>query len=338
MKTIKTMLLAVVTILSTAATAQTTITGGEYWLDGAIAGRQSLTPGTTIDMAALTPGLHTITLRVKDSNGLWSNQTTRIFYYEPPVTPATATTIAKREFWLDGQIASRQAIGDVPAVIGISTLSAGLHTLTMRVQDDLGLWSNQRTRIFYYEPPVTPATATTIVKREFWLDGLIANRQTIDDVPAVIGISTLSAGLHTLTMRVQDDLGLWSNQRTRIFYVAPQPETAVATLTRYLYYMDDDAAHSVSGEISDDSGLLVIDLTELELDEGDHTLTWRVGDSKGVWSKTYTETFTVVNTAIRGIPTDLRQQRWYDLTGRQLDGVPTRPGLYIVNGRKVVIK
>ena len=30
--------------------------------------------------------------------------------------------------------------------------------------------------------------------------------------------------------------------------------------------------------------------------------------------------------------------KWFDLSGRQLDGVPTAPGLYIVNGRKVIIK
>ena len=29
---------------------------------------------------------------------------------------------------------------------------------------------------------------------------------------------------------------------------------------------------------------------------------------------------------------------FYDLTGRQLNGVPTRPGIYISNGKKVVIK
>jgi hypothetical protein len=29
---------------------------------------------------------------------------------------------------------------------------------------------------------------------------------------------------------------------------------------------------------------------------------------------------------------------WYDLNGRRLFGKPTAKGLYIVNGRKVVIK
>ena len=29
---------------------------------------------------------------------------------------------------------------------------------------------------------------------------------------------------------------------------------------------------------------------------------------------------------------------WYDLSGRRLSGKPTRPGIYIENGRKLVIK
>ena len=29
---------------------------------------------------------------------------------------------------------------------------------------------------------------------------------------------------------------------------------------------------------------------------------------------------------------------WYDLNGRKLEGMPTRKGVYIINGRKVVVK
>lgn len=82
-KAIKGMLLAVVMFISTAAAAQTTIAGGEYWIDGAIGARQALSSGASIDISALQSGLHTLTVRVKDSNGLWSNQVARIFFVSP---------------------------------------------------------------------------------------------------------------------------------------------------------------------------------------------------------------------------------------------------------------
>jgi hypothetical protein len=44
-------------------------------------------------------------------------------------------------------------------------------------------------------------------------------------------------------------------------------------------------------------------------------------------------------TAITTIASDMRNDNvWYNLQGVKLNGVPTVPGIYIHNGRKVVIK
>ena len=403
MKAIKGMLLAVVMFISTAAAAQTTIAGGEYWIDGTIDARQALSSGASIDISALQSGLHTLTVRVKDSNGLWSNQVARIFFVSPPGR-TDAASVTACEYWLDGVKKPAYTTLNIQT-IDISSLTPGLHTIMVRVKDDLGIWSNQMSRIFFVSPPgrtdatsvtaceywldgvkkseyttlnsqvidisdlapglhkvlvrvkddlgiwsnqmsrtffVAPGAqtdATTITKREFWLDGDIVHRQTIDDTPAVIDISALDAGLHMMTMRVQDDKGIWSNQMARSFYVAPLP-APTATLARYMYWIDNDKEHAVTGDITDDSGQLVIDLEPLALEDGDHTLTWLVGDSKGAWSEKVIETFTVVTTGINNtrMPTNLRNDNWYDLSGRKLNGMPTRPGIYINNGRKIVVK
>ena len=403
MKAIKGMLLAVVMIFSTAAAAQTTIAGGEYWIDGAINARQALSSGASIDISALQPGLHTLTVRVKDSNGLWSNQVARIFFVSPTgridatsvtaceywidgvkkpeyttlniqtidisdLTPGLhkilvrvkdnlgiwsnqmariffvspsgrtdATSVTACEYWLDGVKKAEYKTLNTQ-VIDISDLTPGLHKVLIRVKDDLGIWSNQMSRTFFVSPGAQ-SDATTITKREFWLDGNIVHRQTIDDTPAVIDISALDAGLHMMTMRVQDNKGIWSNQMARSFYVAPLP-APTATLARYMYWIDNDKEHAVTGDITDDSGQLVIDLEPLALEDGDHTLTWLVGDSKGAWSEKVIETFTVVTTGINNtrMPTNLRNDNWYDLSGRKLNGMPTRPGIYINNGRKIVVK
>lgn len=282
----KTMLLVVVMIFSTSITAQ--ITGGEYWIDGDIAARKALSPGTTIDISSLSPGLHKLTVRVKDSKGLWSNQIARLFYVMPDAH-ADATSVAAAEYWIDN-VKQTTATTLNTQVIDISQLDDGLHKLMVRVKDNKGVWSNQMTRTFFVSS-AAHADATSITAREFWIDGKIADRQKIDDTPAVIDISSLPAGLHMLTMRVQDNNGVWSNQMARMFYVASTPEPSDATLVNYLYWIDGDKEHKVMGTI-DDSHSLTIDIGDLE--EGDHTFTWYVSDSKGRWSDPITEVFAVV--------------------------------------------
>lgn len=153
MKAIKGMLLAVVMFISTAA-AQTTIAGGEYWIDGAIGARQALSSGASIDISTLQPGLHTLTVRVKDSNGLWSNQVARIFFVSPPGrTDATNVTVC--EYWLDGVKKSEYTTLN-SQVIDISDLAPGLHKVLVRVKDDLGIWSNQMNRTFFVAQVLRP--------------------------------------------------------------------------------------------------------------------------------------------------------------------------------------
>ena len=332
MKHTRTMLLAVVMIFSTAATAQTTITGGEYWFDGAIDTRQTLTPGTSVDISMLPSGLHTLTMRIKDSNGLWSNQVARTFFIAPEAKedPSAVTTC---EYWLDNEKLSQYTTLNSQA-IDLGSLQPGLHKLMVRVKNNLGIWSNQMNRIFFIAPEAK-GNASAITSCEYWLDGQIESHQVQNFTPAVIDISSLDAGLHMLTMRIKDDKGVWSNPVARIFYVMQTP-AETATITRYLYWMDSDKEHSVTGKIEDESNSMVIDITNLEA--GDHTLHWSVADSRGVWSNIASETFTVYPAGIGSIHVKMQDGQWYDLHGRKLNGKPTRSGIYIVNGRKVLVK
>ena len=36
--------------------------------------------------------------------------------------------------------------------------------------------------------------------------------------------------------------------------------------------------------------------------------------------------------------TNITNGNWYDLNGRKLQGMPTKKGVYILNGKKVVVK
>ena len=48
----------------------------------------------------------------------------------------------------------------------------------------------------------------------------------------------------------------------------------------------------------------------------------------------FDETTKIKNTNLK----NLTNGNWYDLNGRKLDKMPTKKGVYIMNGRKVVVK
>lgn len=216
MNRLRSILLAVATVVCTTMMAQTpnAITQQLYWLDGDISSAQAVT--STVDISGLLPGLHSYSIRVKDSNGLWSSIVTKYFvipYYEP-----AATAIAQREYWIDGNVAARTALGESPAVISIGSLSSGLHSLSVRVKDDAGRWSSAVTKYFII-PSATESSSVAIARYMYWIDGNVANCVTGNVTGSAIGIdfSALSEGTHTLSWRVSDTKGAWGMVKTETF-------------------------------------------------------------------------------------------------------------------------
>ncbi|MBO4574989.1 MAG: T9SS type A sorting domain-containing protein [Bacteroidales bacterium] len=216
MNRLRSIMLAVATVVCTTMMAQTpnAITQQLYWLDGDISSAQAVT--STVDISGLLPGLHSYSIRVKDSNGLWSSIVTK--YFVIPYNEPTATAIAQREYWIDGNVAARTALGESPAVISIGSLSSGLHSLTVRVKDDAGRWSSAVTKYFII-PSATESSSVAIARYMYWIDGNVANCVTGNVTGSAIGIdfSALSEGTHTLSWRVSDTKGAWGMVKTETF-------------------------------------------------------------------------------------------------------------------------
>ncbi len=287
MSIIKYCIAALATVSCMVATAQGGIVEREFWLDNNIVQSQSVGASpTTLDISSLPAGLHWFTMRVKDGEGIWSPTVTKAFIIPNEIDNTTATIIQGGENWLDHNYAGRQSIGAAPVTLDISSLSAGLHWFTMRVKDDLGMWSPTLTRAFIIPNEKDLSTATSIQRREVWFDNNVAERQVIGVAPVMLDISSLSVGLHSLTMRVRDDLGYWSSSVTKHFII---PEATVEAdsveLVRYCYWFDDDVANLVVGEIPVCGKVVsgVIDIDMSTVPSGQHTISWIVGDSKSVW-------------------------------------------------------
>ena len=322
MNRIRSIVLAAALVVSMGTVAQKSIIREVCWIDGNI--NEAQTASSLIDLSTLTMGLHSYTIRVQDSEGVWSSPTTKFFII--PLEDKAATAIAEQEYWIDGKIVSRTTLGASPAEISLVDLSPGLHSMTVRVKDDTGVWGSPTTKFFII--PLEDKTATAIAEQEYWIDGKIAARTSLGASPAEISLDDLSAGLHSLTVRVKDDTGVWSSPMTK-FFIIPQEEQS-STMARYMYWFDSDSEHLVSGVLTDFSGILPIDIGNLS--EGDHTLSWSVADSKGAWSGVKTETFTFTKTAITESMITMAQKS-YEYTAEDIE-----PELTVVDGSTTLVK
>lgn len=243
-------------------------------------------------------------------------------------------SIVEREYWFDNDVSTLQTLDAVTTAVDISALSQGLHSFTIRVKDSKGFWSCPMTKYFVVKP--TPTT-TTVAACEYWFDNDVANSKSLGESVATVEMSGLNQGLHAFTMRVKNDAGVWSSTMTKYFIVPADAFLANGlTISRYLYWIDEDEV--VTGTLSSERDIIVIDISSLP--DGEHTLTWMVGDSKGTWSPVYSETFVydnplMIKTGIDNAETDSGKDVYYDLQGRRISK-PIK-GPYIING-KIVIK
>lgn len=199
--------------------------------------------------------------------------------------------VAEREAWFDFNFAERQAISASPITLDISSLPAGLHWFTMRVKDDQGVWSPAMTQAFIIPHEIDNMAATQIQRVEVWFDNNYTERQAIGASVATVDISSLPAGLHSLTIRAQDDLGMWSSQKTNYFIIPHEEVEEDVELVNYCYWFDDDMANMEVGTLPA-SGKTVAGVIEIDMatvPSGEHTIHWMIGASNGAWAGYYGE-------------------------------------------------
>lgn len=205
---------------------------------------------------------------------------------------AAQKTIISEVYWLDSDYTS---VRPTTATVDISGLRSGVHSYHMRVQDSEGMWSVVKTKFFIIPYSLPDDQATTITAREYWLDGKYSSRTTLANSPAAIDIGTLSAGLHMFSTRVRDDQGHWSLVLNKYFLIPIDPlEQTEATIDRCRYWFNDSVQNAQFATLEAVTGIIDLDISFLP--QGEHTLNWQVRNSRGVWSKVYTEAFNITIT------------------------------------------
>ncbi|TDP61577.1 T9SS type A sorting domain-containing protein [Flavobacterium dankookense] len=187
-------------------------------------------------------GLHKFSVRIKDNSGVWGPVFTNVIIVESTTTPNPITLTQAEYFWdadpgegsatpllaVDGDFNS--AFEKV-AVAGLGAPSVGLHTFSIRVKDNQGVWGPTFTNSITVESTTTPLPVSLTQAEYFWdvdpgegsatpLLAFDGNFNTAFEkflgnaVPIVNPV-----GLHKFCVRVKDNQGTWGPIFTNVIYI-----------------------------------------------------------------------------------------------------------------------
>lgn len=282
------------------------VTEYEYWIDHhtAEAGRGGVENGLVdfnVDVSSLSDGIHTFSLRIRDDEDRWSIPYTRLFY---KVSKPQEQGVVVYEYYIDDETDKRTSVvtdgGLVDFNTDVSSLSSGLHKLSLRTQDSEGRWSTPHIQYFYY---VAPPRQTSLARVEYYWDGNCASRQTVSlgnsgVFSEDLDVSGFSDGLHKLFVRVQDTDSVWSTPYCRLFY-----KEGEARIIGYEYWFNKGYEERKFEPIEPvavyDMKNVYVDVTPVwNLSDEDseetpeNTFHIRFKNSKGQWSELISHVFT----------------------------------------------
>lgn len=312
-----------------AARAQSpTITAAEYFIDsdpGVGNGNAFPVPNspnpsvqTQVSLQGLPLGFHILGARFQDSEGNWSLARSRVFVIETPPSQAGTNTLVAFEYFINedpgvgnGTQASISPGAQASLAIPISLqgLPEGFHTLSVRFQDQNGIWSNAKSRIFIVQNATSTPPLLPIVGAEYFIDqdpGVGSGKSlpvTSGINPQVIGnIPTegLEPGFHTFSVRFRSQDNQWGLAKNRVFFVGDE-NFDKPTLVAYVEYFFDgnDPGQGKATSIPLDQPASAISVEALiavaNLPQGTHTITVRIRDTQGIWSPAVSQEFIVGN-------------------------------------------
>jgi hypothetical protein len=318
------------------------ITSAEYFIDAdpgpgngtsvsVGASGNTVTFTASIPTASLSNGFHTLGLRTKNSDGVWSLYESRGFYISSSGA-VDAPMITAAEYFFDsdpgvgnGTPVSVGASGNTvtfTANISIASLSNGFHILAIRTRDAAGVWSLYESRAFYITAGSTDAPP--ISGAEYFIDhdpgvgngtaisvGATGNTVVFT---ASIPTASLSNGFHTLAIRSRNTDGVWSLYQTGTFYISAATGN-MPPITNAEYFIDTDPGVGNGSALTVTTPGDTINQTFIcnvpgGTSNGTHILAIRTRDANGTWSLFETRTFDVAGS----LPLN-----WLSFSGRRIN-------------------
>jgi len=217
-----------------------------------IAPAASLTDLTfNVPVTSLSPGVHTIYLRMKDSNKAWSQTFSSVIYKETISIGAPTPNIVKAEYFIDTDpghgngtnipVTPSTIITDLNVAVPLGSVANGVHTLYVRLKDANKGWSQTFSSVIYKEALPAGAVLPNITRLEYFIDNdpgygngvsiPITPATTITDAALALNVSSVSVGAHKIYVRAKSQGGKWSIVLNADFNVCNHPGTTVNAAT-----------------------------------------------------------------------------------------------------------
>jgi hypothetical protein len=302
------------TLLFTTGWSQ--ITQMEYYIDTdpgqgtatpiTIAAGDSVLVTMQLDFEGVSEGFHVLGLRSYAVNQGWGITKVQNIYKSNFVADDSLVAV---EYFIDndpgfglGSAVDIEGGKHVQAVFlpDISLLSVGFHSLGIRSKSKSGKWSVTKMHTIVVSDFVAE---DSIEHLEYFIDndpGIgHATRLTVVPNKVIslvfdVELSALEAGFHTLVYRVQSSSGEWSLAKSQAIMVSRFE--AEDTIVRLEYFIDADPGIGVATTIPIIPQEVVNSIVTLDLsvlDNGFHTMVYRVLSKRGVWSVAKAQTIVV---------------------------------------------
>ncbi len=312
MKKYTTFLLILFCIFGNVLLAQNKISGYKFWFDNdegssvttTITPAEHVELNTSVSATLLNTGLHVLNVQFWDDNSDYSSVISQFFYKVPEQTVLVKELISY-EYWIDDDYTSAvsQNISNVQQFnmdenINVSSLSTGLHVISLRYKDNTNLWSSTVSQFFYKIPEQT-VPAKELISYEYWLDDDYENVVTLAVSPGQQFILTenfdlneLNTGLHVINVRFKDNTQVWSNTLSHFFFKIPEQTVSLKEMIAYEYWLDGDYSTAVSETISPAQQLNLTDNIDVNsLNTGLHIINFRFRDNTNSWSSPVSQFF-----------------------------------------------
>ena len=233
----------------------------EYWFDDEFAARTAVnaaSSGSTlavqsVDVGALTAGVHLLRFRARDGDGNWTVAYSQMFYKHQTEGGTVISPISDYEYWFDDEFAARKkANANAPnatfslQTVDANALTAGVHLLRFRARDGEGNWTVTYSQMFYKHLTEGGTVISPISDYEYWFDDEFAARKKANaNTPnATFSLQTVDAGdladgVHRLRFRARDEEGNWTVAYSQRFLKMRAIEAVENLITGYRYWIDD---------------------------------------------------------------------------------------------------